>query len=83
MHRQIILIGLFIGILIGQEHSISIGDTHNSLYYLNGPKTEEKKSKTRDKWFAVDKVQHFSYSCLITFGCQYILVNKLKNTENN
>ena len=83
MHRQIILIALFFGILLGQEHSISTGDTHNSLSYLNGPKTEKKKSKTRDNWFAVDKIQHFSYSCLITFGCQYILVNKLKNTENN
>ena len=83
MHRQIILIALFFGILLGQEHSISIGDTHNSLSYLNGHETEKKKSKTRDNWFAVDKIQHFSYSCLITFGCQYILVNKLKNTENN
>ena len=81
MHRQLIIILLFIGILLGQEHSISIGDTHNSLSYLNGHKTENKKSKIADKWFAIDKVQHFSYSCLIAFGCQYILVNKLKNTE--
>ena len=83
MHRQLILIMLFIGVLLGQEHIISIEDTHNSLSYLNDHKTEKKKLKIRDNWFAIDKVQHFSYSCLITFGCQYILVNKLKNTENN
>ena len=83
MHRQIILISLFIGVLLGQEHSISIGDTHNSLSYLKGHKTENKKSKIADKWFAIDKIQHFSYSCLIAFGCQYILVNKLHNTEKD
>ncbi len=81
MHRKIIFISLFIGVLLCQEHSISIGDTYNSLSYLSGHKTKNKKSKIADKWFAIDKVQHFSYSCLIAFGCQYILVNKLKNTE--
>ena len=74
---------MFLGILLGQERSISTEEAHNSFSYLKGHKTENKKSKIRDNWFAIDKVQHFSYSCLITFGCQYILVNKLKNTENN
>ncbi|MAV95786.1 MAG: hypothetical protein CMG06_01395 [Candidatus Marinimicrobia bacterium] len=83
MHRQIILISLFIGILIGQEPGISIEKAHNSISYLNGHKTENKKSEVRDSWFAIDKIQHFSYSCLIAFGCQYILVNKLNNTEEN
>ena len=81
MHKQIILISLFIGVLLGQEHSISKGDTHNSLSYLKGHKTENKKSRIADKWFAIDKIQHFSYSCLIAFGCQYIFVNKLNKTE--
>jgi len=44
---------------------------------------KDQKIDTRkgDKWFAIDKVQHFSYSCLISLGCQYILVNKFENTE--
>jgi len=44
----------------------------------------EKKQKVKrvDKWFAVDKAQHFTYSCLISLGCQYVLVNKSKNTES-
>jgi|TARA_B110000438_G_scaffold130961_1_gene127148 uncharacterized protein YfiM (DUF2279 family) len=40
----------------------------------------EKKSKVNtsiDHWIAVDKAQHFSYSCLISFGVQYLLVNKI------
>jgi len=31
-----------------------------------------------DKWIAIDKVQHFSYSCFVSLGFQYILVNKLE-----
>ena len=47
------------------------------------PKSEQKqKVKRVDKWFAVDKAQHFTYSCLISLGCQYVLVNKSKNTES-
>ena len=83
MHRQIILILMFIGVLLGQEGSISTEEAHNSFSYLKGHKTENKKSKIRDNWFAIDKVQHFSYSCLIAFGCQYIFVNKLNKTEKN
>tara|TARA_B100001094_G_scaffold20279_1_gene17203 strand:- start:4852 stop:5250 length:399 start_codon:yes stop_codon:yes gene_type:complete len=83
MHRQIILISLFIGILNSQERGISMEEAYNSLTYLNGHKTEKKKTKVRDNWFAIDKIQHFSYSCLIAFGCQYILVNKFNNTEKN
>ena len=35
----------------------------------------------QDKWFAIDKVQHFSYSCLISLGIQYVLVNKMEMDE--
>ena len=44
-------------------------------------KTQKKELRKGDKWFAIDKVQHFSYSCLISLGCQYVLVNKFDNTE--
>jgi len=43
---------------------------------------KKKKVKRANKWFAVDKAQHFTYSCLISLGCQYVLVNKSKNTES-
>jgi len=41
----------------------------------------KNKSERVDKWFAIDKLQHFSYSCLISLGCQYVLVNKNGKTE--
>lgn len=46
--------------------------------------TADKKEKVKrvDKWFAIDKLQHFSYSCLISLGCQYVLVNKYDNSES-
>ena len=40
-----------------------------------------KKDQPRDKWVAMDKVQHFSYSCLISLGFQYLLVNKIEIDE--
>ena len=47
--------------------------------------TVESKEKVKrvDKWFAIDKLQHFSYSCLISLGCQYVLVNKYDNSESD
>ena len=47
--------------------------------------TADKKEKVKrvDKWFAIDKLQHFSYSCLISLGCQYVLVNKYDNSESD
>ena len=46
--------------------------------------TDDKKEKVNrvDKWFEIDKLQHFSYSCLISLGCQYVLVNKYDNSES-
>ena len=41
----------------------------------------KNKAERVDKWFAIDKLQHFSYSCLVSLGCQYVLVNKNSNTE--
>ena len=47
--------------------------------------TADKKEKVKriDKWFAIDKLQHFSYSCLISLGCQYVLVNKKDISESD
>ena len=47
----------------------------------------QKKNKTikvqNDKWLAIDKVQHFSYSCFVSLGAQYMFVNKLEMDEKN
>jgi uncharacterized protein YfiM (DUF2279 family) len=40
-----------------------------------------EKEQPKDKWIAIDKVQHFSYSCLVALGIQYILVNKMEMDE--
>ena len=42
-----------------------------------------EKNQPQDKWFAIDKVQHFSYSCLVSLGIQYVLVNKMGKDETS
>ena len=56
----------------------------NSSSILISRETNDSKTKAErvDKWFAIDKLQHFSYSCLISLGCQYVLVNKQNKTED-
>ena len=44
---------------------------------------ENTEPVLKDDWIAIDKVQHFLYSLLISLGCQYILVNKMNNTEKS
>lgn len=36
-----------------------------------------------DKWTGIDKIQHFSYSCLVSLGVQYVMVNKLDMKEKS
>ena len=35
-----------------------------------------------DEWIAIDKAQHFMYSVFVSFGTQYVLVNKIQMNEN-
>ena len=42
----------------------------------------KNKSHQIDEWFAIDKVQHFMYSAFVSFGTQYVLVNKIHMDEN-
>ena len=44
---------------------------------------KKEKIKRIDKWFAIDKLQHFSYSFLISLGFQYVLVNKKDFSESD
>ncbi|MBT3518960.1 MAG: DUF2279 domain-containing protein [Candidatus Marinimicrobia bacterium] len=39
-------------------------------------------SKDNDKWTGIDKIQHFSYSCLVSLGVQYVFVNKVNMEES-
>ena len=49
---------------------------------LEANNKEPQLNKTpKDEWIAIDKVQHFGYSLLVSLGCQYVLVNKLDYEE--
>jgi uncharacterized protein YfiM (DUF2279 family) len=41
-----------------------------------------KEEKPKDPWFAFDKVQHFTFACLISLSTQYVLVNKMAMQKN-
>ena len=51
------------------------------FFLLLTPVLAIEKDQPQDKWFAIDKVQHFSYSCLVSLGIQYVLVNKMGKDE--
>ena len=55
----------------------------SSLIFTNEKEDSIKKVNRPDRWLAIDKLQHFSYSCLISLGCQYVLVNKYNNGEKD
>ena len=55
----------------------------SSLIFYDDQGDSIKKVNRPDKWLAIDKLQHFSYSCLISLGCQYVLVNKFNNGEKD
>ena len=55
----------------------------SSLIFSSEKGDSIKKVNRPDKWLAIDKLQHFSYSCLISLGCQYVLVNKFNNGEKD
>ena len=50
---------------------------------LSRAANQKEKAERVDKWFGIDKLQHFSYSCLISLGCQYVLVNKKDISESD
>ena len=53
------------------------------FFLLLTPVHAIEKDQPQDKWFAIDKVQHFSYSCLVSLGTQYVLVNKMGKDETS
>ena len=77
------IIFFFIGSTFVQAGNQLLNEEINSSSISISRETNDSKTKAErvDKWFAIDKLQHFSYSCLISLGCQYVLVNKQSNTE--
>lgn len=75
MRNNILAVLFFSGLAVCKESSVSY-KVNNEIENF-----AEKKPDVKDDWIAIDKVQHFSYSLLISLGCQYILVNKMNNTE--
>ena len=78
----------FLFIIIIASLALNAQNDLNNIQEINTSTASSKrldnmknKAKRVDKWFAIDKLQHFSYSCLVSLGCQYILVNKNSNTE--
>jgi len=53
------------------------------FFLLSTPVLAIENDQPQDKWFAIDKVQHFSYSCLVSLGTQYVLVNKMGKDETS
>ena len=73
-------------LLISLFFSLSNNFHAQSVYEVSAhSESVDKKEKIKrvDKWFAIDKLQHFSYSCLISLGCQYMLVNKKDISESD
>jgi len=72
----------FSGIVLAETgKDMKDGRNETSSITTINQKAQKKELRKGDKWFAIDKVQHFSYSCLISLGCQYVLVNKFDNAE--
>ena len=72
------LVILFFAIIVFSDDSF--------LFSNNIVEVERSKNtnpEVKDDWIAIDKLQHFSYSLLISLGCQYVLVNKMYNTEKS
>ena len=73
-------------LLISLFYILSNNLNAQSVYEISADSERvDKKEKIKrvDKWFAIDKLQHFSYSCLISLGCQYVLVNKKNISESD
>ena len=67
--------------LNAQNELTNIQETNTSIASSKRLINMKDKAERVDEWFAIDKVQHFSYSCLVSLGCQYVLVNKNNSTE--
>ena len=79
INKQIVLLISLFFILSNNLHAQSALEVSANNEYVD----KKEKIKRVDRWFAIDKLQHFSYSCLISLGCQYVLVNKKAISESD
>ena len=73
-----ILVILFFTCIAFSKNSNFFGDVN-----IEVENSKNANPEVKDDWIAIDKLQHFSYSLLISLGCQYVLVNKMNNTEKS
>ena len=77
MGKKILVILFFTSLVFSKNNSF-LGDGN-----IEVKRSKNTNSEVKDDWIAIDKLQHFSYSLLISLGCQYVLVNKMNNTEKS
>ena len=77
MGKKFLVILLFTNLAFSKDSSIFNDDN------IEVKKSKNTNTEVKDDWIAIDKLQHFSYSLLISLGCQYVLVNKMNNTEKS
>ena len=77
MGKKFLVILLFTNLAFSKDSSIF------NDYNIEVKMSKNTNPEVKDDWIAIDKLQHFSYSLLISLGCQYILVNKMNNTEKS
>lgn len=71
----------FLIILFFTSLAFSMDSNYFGVANIEVENSENTNPEVKDDWIAIDKLQHFSYSILISLGCQYILVNKMNKTE--
>ena len=77
MGKKFLVILFFTSLGFSKDNSF-FGDD-----YIEVKRSKNTNPEVKDDWIAIDKLQHFSYSLLISLGCQYVLVNKMNNTEKS
>ena len=73
----------FLVILFFTSLAFSMDSNYFGVANIEVENSENTNPEVKDDWIAIDKLQHFSYSLLISLGCQYVLVNKMNNTEKS
>ena len=77
MGKKFLVILFFTSLAFSKDNSF-FGDGN-----IEVKRSKNTNPEVKDDWIAIDKLQHFSYSLLISLGCQYVLVNKMNNTEKS
>ena len=77
MGKKFLVILFFANLVLCKDSSFFSDDN------IEVKRSKNTNPEAKDNWIAIDKLQHFSYSLLISLGCQYVLVNKMNNTEKS